>query len=228
MCSPGAQYDADAKLWYLFYTGATPEGTTGYPPRANGNPMDNLSAQGVAVSASPYESPIAVETTILQVILYQKEDTDGCGSTTSTSFPELTKHATSTMPADVRVCVCVYVCIHSSILGVTTSSPLTPLSGMALGNGWVLLHLADLDGGLVVTAGGTDQTSGTGCESTAGGRLLSTASGCTGMCFAVALTFICFLTALAWIICSQMCGMLTFCVWVRCYGVPRYYAEIIT
>jgi hypothetical protein len=52
--SPGAQYDAEAKLWYLFYTGATPEGTTGYPPVRGGSPMDNLSAQGVAVSASPF------------------------------------------------------------------------------------------------------------------------------------------------------------------------------
>ena len=52
--SPGAQYDAEAKLWYLFYTGATPEGTTGYPPRPGGSPMDNLSAQGVAVSKSPF------------------------------------------------------------------------------------------------------------------------------------------------------------------------------
>jgi hypothetical protein len=54
MCSPGAQYDPAQKLWYLFYTGATPEGTTGYPPRSGGRPMDNLSAQGCAVSSSPY------------------------------------------------------------------------------------------------------------------------------------------------------------------------------
>jgi len=54
MCSPGAQYDADERRWYLFYTGATPEGTTGYPPRRGGSPMDNLSAQGIAVSASPF------------------------------------------------------------------------------------------------------------------------------------------------------------------------------
>ena len=54
MCSPGAQYDPAEKKWYLFYTGATPEGTTGYPPRAGGSPMDNLSAQGVAVSESPF------------------------------------------------------------------------------------------------------------------------------------------------------------------------------
>ena len=46
MCSPGAQYDLEKQLWYLFYTGATPEGTTGYPPREGGSPMDNLSAQG--------------------------------------------------------------------------------------------------------------------------------------------------------------------------------------
>lgn len=54
MCSPGAQFDTEKKLFYLFYTGATPEGTTGYPPRSGGRAMDNLSAQGVAVSASPY------------------------------------------------------------------------------------------------------------------------------------------------------------------------------
>lgn len=54
MCSPSAQYDPEAKQWYLFYTGATPQGTTGYPPRKGGSPMDNLSAQGVAVSSSPY------------------------------------------------------------------------------------------------------------------------------------------------------------------------------
>jgi len=42
------------RRWYLFYTGATPEGTTGYPPRRGGSPMDNLSAQGIAVSASPF------------------------------------------------------------------------------------------------------------------------------------------------------------------------------
>jgi len=54
MCSPGAQFDAATSQWYLFYTGATPLHTTGYPPRSGGAPMDNLSAQGVAVSASPY------------------------------------------------------------------------------------------------------------------------------------------------------------------------------
>eukprot|EP00039_Didymoeca_costata_P012715 m.184726 g.184726 ORF g.184726 m.184726 type:complete len:387 (-) comp15562_c0_seq2:187-1347(-) len=55
MCSPGSMYDAETKKWYLFYTGATPVGTTGYPPRTQGaTNMDNLSAQGVAVSDSPY------------------------------------------------------------------------------------------------------------------------------------------------------------------------------
>jgi len=54
MCSPAAQYDRAVDRWYLFYTGATPEGTTGYPPRPGGSAMDNLSAQGVAVSSSPY------------------------------------------------------------------------------------------------------------------------------------------------------------------------------